>query len=443
MIFKECHRGVCQNEVEGSPFWVWHEEDLRSPALFPYAVGSVCQRWAQVVTSSPSFWTRLVIFLDTTASDHIDQYIKLSRDLPFYITVLYRDPGKPLSDVEEKSRVYDVIKQILPYFTRCAGLRLEVRRSSSLPSVILDFPVNKLNAGCESDLDLELVCEVDDGVCLGVDWPTRRGVCLKSRELTKLALDGRNFLGMCLGSLAWNFCALSSFSLGPYRADNRGDQPFPTINLLHALSLMSRLKHLTIAGVDLGPLESYYEENVFLNFRMWGLESLTLIGLSCHSLGALFDGLALDWVHDLRIRECVDGVGYHHLPYSHLELPGADRLELDGNDSVINEYCHTSIGNLGIPHLVLKGSDAMCASVLKSVCSDADGDYLPELAKLEVVNCDIEDVAATQQALLAPNVHLILQYTEDIHDGKAALSAPSPAAAAAEHTIIHTLPMTA
>ncbi|PPQ71635.1 hypothetical protein CVT26_010597 [Gymnopilus dilepis] len=74
---------------------------VRTPGFSPYAVASVCQYWDGILSSNPSFWNTIVIFIDQMdwTELHIPQaYFTRSGNLPIDVFFIRKIPGYQVHD---------------------------------------------------------------------------------------------------------------------------------------------------------------------------------------------------------------------------------------------------------------------------------------------------------------------------------------------------------
>ncbi|KAJ3515707.1 hypothetical protein NLJ89_g1594 [Agrocybe chaxingu] len=116
---------------------------------FPYAQEKVCRRWRDILSTNPSFWTRVVVSLvpgEYTPPERFANYLRWSRDLP--IEVYIGDVCDSLRHPDESALLQTYTDILRPHFHRCQVLRFSFkqRHFKSLPRLVINkdiFPVLK------------------------------------------------------------------------------------------------------------------------------------------------------------------------------------------------------------------------------------------------------------------------------------------------------------
>lgn len=139
--------------ARGGTGTIWDEDDhLRSPSLFPFSLHSVSQRWRSLMSNTPHFWTRCVVFIDPAHRRirPVQGYFNNSEGLDMQVRLMWRNiSSTPLIFVgydndnnsnpdarSEKSYVRAVLDILSPYASRCTALGIDTKYSTSLPPII-------------------------------------------------------------------------------------------------------------------------------------------------------------------------------------------------------------------------------------------------------------------------------------------------------------------
>ncbi|KDR83218.1 hypothetical protein GALMADRAFT_239061 [Galerina marginata CBS 339.88] len=177
-----------------------------SPSLFPYNIAAVCETWKNVLSSSPAFWTRLVLFVDfpSTSVEDARRYIEWSRQLPIDVFILRRldYPEEDTADnsQSEKEKVQAFIKILQPHIGRCRSLHIDVTVDSSLPPLSEIAPMD-----ARSLRSLYLNCDFDSiPSSEDLNIPTEINPTLwSSPRLHTMALNAHSFLQACTRPPLW------------------------------------------------------------------------------------------------------------------------------------------------------------------------------------------------------------------------------------------------
>ncbi|GLB44503.1 putative expressed protein [Lyophyllum shimeji] len=104
----------------------WGDDDLQSPAPFPFALSAVCTAWRDLMSTVPMFWTRLVIFVggpDATPIRDVRQYLQWSRQLSVSVHILNRSEylnstGTHVDHARDQEYVRELMDVLAPHFHR-------------------------------------------------------------------------------------------------------------------------------------------------------------------------------------------------------------------------------------------------------------------------------------------------------------------------------------
>lgn len=240
----------CEDDPYETQWDIEETKDGFGSCIFPYNISLVCHQWQEVAQLVPSFWTRLIVPIDSNPPPlpRIKFELGLSHSLPLDIIVRRRAAFD--EEIDEKTYTREVMTLLAPHIWRCRTISFEVRNSSSLPSILLDF-----YGKAEFLLKLKLKCDVDDGG----GYEERPAVRSLSQDfscpaLDELDIDGRNFAYACSNMASWRDClvqsprlsvALSNFIPGPGK-----DQEFSLNDLFVFLHQFQQLAQLSISNVQ-------------------------------------------------------------------------------------------------------------------------------------------------------------------------------------------------
>ncbi|KIJ08842.1 hypothetical protein PAXINDRAFT_18052, partial [Paxillus involutus ATCC 200175] len=256
MIFHELYElGLDWRAVAGSQLPPLASVDFPSSTLFPNALAMVCCAWRKMLSSVPSFWTRVVIAIDGNATPLclIEGSFEWSRPLPIdvlispYSSTCDENPG-------EGHRVEAVMRYLLPELHRCRSIRINTIQVSSLPQ-LRGFSgqallLRKLEFGCTA---YDPRAEEEPG---DVAVPLE----LMCPELETLHLNGRNFCNVCPPSSEYDptFACdlwlshlpnLTHLTISNYTASSQ-NEGLSMAGMLRALQELPCLAQLAINNVD-------------------------------------------------------------------------------------------------------------------------------------------------------------------------------------------------
>jgi hypothetical protein len=249
----------------------WREFDV-DPFLFPYAIAAVCSFWRDIMSSVPKFWTRIVIFVDssTIPQSVIASQLLWSRDLPLDVIVTRRNLDRPIDSQHERKQVTSFMETVInPHIGRLQNLHINARFSSSLPSFLDDFHGTPIKLTC-----LRLECEEDDGGPTPSNdrYGTVPSTELQYPALSTLELDGRNYYNGYRSGRPWATRApnVSELTISHYKS--RAGESFPAYAFMLLIAPMQKLQILHINDVTLRPIAPHPVPHTLLS-----LASLDLI----------------------------------------------------------------------------------------------------------------------------------------------------------------------
>ncbi|TFK37414.1 hypothetical protein BDQ12DRAFT_159634 [Crucibulum laeve] len=224
------------------------ERTHQSRTVFPYNLAYVCQQWRTILSVTPEYWTKLVIFVGPNATplDDIRSFLEWSKGLSLEVFVTRDFSSSITSDPAEPERAWTVFDILLPHFPCFTTFSFNVIHSSSLPSV-MHLPLSMRDKDMTS-INVFLMCAVDDGPMIAMDLPPTRAS--QNSEVMDFHLDGRNALSMTLNFASTLEC-WGSFTMSHYTPLS-----FETpISILDILQILCSLRGLcTLKLIDLHPV---------------------------------------------------------------------------------------------------------------------------------------------------------------------------------------------
>jgi hypothetical protein len=279
--------------------WPW--DDILHPALFPYALASVCVLWRDILLTSPEFWTRVVVFLGckfnpSWFSDFRSE-LAASRDTLIEIFIL-RDHSEASANLDffEERHVRAVMDALFPHVVRCTQLTFHLLHTSSLPPICDDIGLSpdlislKLYGKHHHERSISSPAIPDHLTGGDFIFP----------NLRYLAIDGRNFIDACKRFPDWidelstedSDFVLCIVHLTCSEGENF---QFP---LYEALGCMTNLCHLVLRETEFSIEPGSHDyQSIDLN----------LIGLTLESL-------SYDFIHEFLF------VGLFHVTEDHFTL---------------------------------------------------------------------------------------------------------------------------
>jgi hypothetical protein len=265
LVYKQETRKKKKN-IKPDSLYSWRKVDLRSPALFPYAIAAVCSLWRDVASMVPEFWTRVVVLVDspTTPLPAVVSQLSWSRDLSLDITITTWAGNDPTDGRQERVHIKSIMKVLNPHMHRLRQLIFNVKFSSSLPSFPDDFhgTANLLR-------NLRLLCREDDGGDTEADDDTEptnptQHEAFACPKLSMLTIDGRNCYNNCMTDASWidkipiaSYLTIAHFKPQPGESFSY-DQFLPLLARMKGTKL--RFLHLTNLGLDL-PADAFIRRN--------------------------------------------------------------------------------------------------------------------------------------------------------------------------------------
>ncbi|KIJ69773.1 hypothetical protein HYDPIDRAFT_104394 [Hydnomerulius pinastri MD-312] len=223
----------------------WGAANMLDSSLFPFSIASVSRRWRTLASSTSHYWTRVVVFVDSnpTPPALVESYLQWSCDLPVEVFITRRETDRNSGDPNEKARVRVVLDHVLPHLHRLRGLRINVMRRSSLPSLILDF-----HGSAPLLKRLMLNCQIDDGVPTGAELATNW--TFEAPLLKEITLDGRNFSDVAVKRSGWLPKDLKYLALSQYKSHCVTDD-LSLCDVVRVIAGLDKLFILTLRDLDI------------------------------------------------------------------------------------------------------------------------------------------------------------------------------------------------
>ncbi|KIJ16011.1 hypothetical protein PAXINDRAFT_132610 [Paxillus involutus ATCC 200175] len=319
MIFHEVYKlGLGWWAVEGSEHPPLASVDFPSSTLFPDALAMVCSAWREMLSSVPSFWTRVVVAIDGNATHcPVKGSFEWSRPLPIDVLISHssydENPG-------EGHRVEAIMQYLVPELHRCRSIRFNTIHVSSLP------PLQAFSGQAPLLRELEFGCTPYDPWAEEEPGDVAVPLELMCPELETLHLNGRNFCNVCppLSETAPSFAYdlwlshlpnLTSLTISNYRV-GYGNDGLSMAGMLRALQELPSLAYLAIKNVefdDVSPSHSYT-----LSSALSRLEFSHLSNGMCFFFGAV---ILQDRIDTLHVTRCdVDDVDWGNISCTELTL---------------------------------------------------------------------------------------------------------------------------
>ncbi|KAH7889423.1 hypothetical protein F5I97DRAFT_525194 [Phlebopus sp. FC_14] len=245
----------------------WTTEDQMS---FPFALASVCSTWRSALASVPKYWTHLVFSINSppTPLHHVKCFLAWSRPLPIHVLIARRPSTYEDCGCNEQETVKKIMQEVMSHISRCRSIRIDVRYSSSLPFLRVDF---QGRAGPQLQA-LKLSCRLDDG---GSSARSPFYSKLFAPHLRELHLDGRSFQGLCLSPSKWlsGLLGLKVLSVSCFHRNSWSDG-LDLYGLLGAIESCSKLDDLTLRDLYFRRNRPWTLESFISNLRFMHLEDL-------------------------------------------------------------------------------------------------------------------------------------------------------------------------
>ncbi|KAH7927432.1 hypothetical protein BV22DRAFT_1084969 [Leucogyrophana mollusca] len=268
--------GIGHSKLRGSPSedfeTEWAREDPLSPSLFPYALAAVCSQWGNIMASVPVFWTRVILIMEFTTLPSAQTYIQWTGNHPFDVTVIGHPDMSVGDGRDERAKVAEMTKMLVPHLHRCTSLRFSLSRSS-----LISIARQHLRGTAAMLRHLELACAVDDGVAEQEDIDTHWD--LHTPCLQALHIDGRSFPHICRGQYGENPRYLRSLAISKFKPSHDEDRP---LQLSHIVSMMNHahilssfaVQDVELVGLDFAePLAVYHHRGHIHALQFEGVAS--------------------------------------------------------------------------------------------------------------------------------------------------------------------------
>jgi hypothetical protein len=189
-------------------------KDSPPTAQFPNSLALVCSHWGNVMLLSPTFWTRVIIILNSSTFPPLDLSLQLDSagGAPIDIIVTRVSESDTLDLGVEQSRMAYIVSALRPHFQQCRKLHFDVVHSSSLPQVLGILPCimphlqelsldSCIDSGCPAVLPYDQPNKASK-----VNWP----------QLKTVIIDGWNFVDLyhhAPGPNEWIFSACKTLAI--------------------------------------------------------------------------------------------------------------------------------------------------------------------------------------------------------------------------------------
>ena len=359
----------------------WYNFNAMSPTLFPFAISAVCSFWKDVMSFVSSFWTRIVIVVDSrdTHPSAISSQFLWARDLPLDVVVTTAPNGR--CDIMAMATIMRTY--INPHLHRMRGLSFNVKSSSCLPLFPRDFhvPAPKL-------MRLRLECREDDGGNDEHERSLSMPVECQFPVLKTLFIDGRNYYNACSrGGARWRDAVGRIKSLTVSRYKPRSGESLSSHAFALPLTTLEDLRDLQILHVALSSAAQHpWLVNAEPHLSLHPLRYLRLCGLAdSRAVGEILD--VTTSVSEMDIIRCATA-----LPMNSFGLGGW--LELHSID--IKEDLAPLLCTWEGESLVVKKCPGFNDSILEMMCVQEDGDYIcaANMEYIDIVDCPNVSVEA-------------------------------------------------
>ncbi|KIJ16018.1 hypothetical protein PAXINDRAFT_168666, partial [Paxillus involutus ATCC 200175] len=285
----------------------------------------VCSAWREMLSSVPSFWTRVVIAIDGNATPHclVKGSFEWSRPLPIdvliapYSSTCDGNPG-------EGDRVEAVMRYLVPELHRCCRIRFNTIQVSSLP------PLQAFSGQASLLRTLEFGCTPYDPRAEEEPGDVAVPLQLMCPELETLHLNGRNLCNVCppLSETSPSFAYdlwlshlpnLTSLTVSNYRVGDR-NEGLSMAGMLRALRELPYLEHLMVNNVDFADEFPHHLYTLSPALRRLEFSDLSN-GLYLFFAAVMLQG----WIDILDITRCaVDDVDWGDVHCTELTLEWMD-----------------------------------------------------------------------------------------------------------------------
>jgi F-box-like len=287
--------------------------DAQSKSDFdPCAFASVCTAWRDVMSLVPEFWTHIIIQIDSGLFSLGDVWCHLnwSRNLLIDVHITHKTDLFKTRELEENTRVESITALLSPHVHRCRKIRYDVIHSSSHPLVSPDIyhTTPRLSELCLKS-SAQGSGSPSAGVLRALPSAVHTELCFPS--LSKLTLDGWNFVNLCHSNPQWAQQAdhyhTLSVTIAHFRPSESAGGRF---SLHNCFQFLSRIRHLV--SLKLHDVEFDFElvtrmDNLPTNFLP--LQYVMLSHLSSRLTAGILSYLGMD-MKVLKIRCCpLDEVG--------------------------------------------------------------------------------------------------------------------------------------
>ncbi|KDR83215.1 hypothetical protein GALMADRAFT_239057 [Galerina marginata CBS 339.88] len=289
--------------------WMFSHNNMvdssRTPSFFPYGLAAVCDTWKNVLSATPTFWTRLVLFVDYASPTPVEdarKYLSWSRQLPISVMITRRyrlGIDRFVNDVQS-ARVNTFISLLHPHMARCRSFHLDVEANSSVPALSRIVPNNARLLKL-----LSLSCRLDtfansEGFTPHDDDASSPGA--QKIRLKVMSIDGRTFHCACIDMPTWfeyqpqlEYLAISQY--------NTDDHRLPLATTLRTIEEQFSSKLSTLSFMSLNfEIDTIDLEDSSYGF--WNIRDLYLDDIQPELVAELFRVSFFPRLHVLQLQRC-------------------------------------------------------------------------------------------------------------------------------------------
>ncbi|KAJ3533511.1 hypothetical protein NMY22_g7308 [Coprinellus aureogranulatus] len=200
-------------------------------------LGRVCRAWHSVMQSDPTFWNRIIAFVDIKYTPEcagdtpIHTFVRLSNDLPLFVYFVRKVPYPPSLDLQEYSTIKDLMKPLWEQMHRIERLVIHANHSSSLPcasEILYGRPTYNLK-------QLVMIANGEDSIFCRTRLPLATSpVPTYMSQLVDLRIDGYSLLILLKPEVTFNLISA-----------------FPELQVLFITSLTYRVDGFTMDKINL------------------------------------------------------------------------------------------------------------------------------------------------------------------------------------------------
>jgi hypothetical protein len=128
---------------------VYHHAQNLHVNFYPYALASVCTAWRDAMSIVPTFWTHIIIQIDSGLFSLRDlkSHLNWSRDLLIRVCITYATDIFSTRELEENRRLESITALLSPHVHRCRTIHYDA--STHLPFPL--SPPMSMKGGLDAD----------------------------------------------------------------------------------------------------------------------------------------------------------------------------------------------------------------------------------------------------------------------------------------------------